>query len=457
MKIFNTMKKRKEEFVPIEAGKLKMYACGPTVYNYFHIGNARSFLFFDVVRRYFEFLGYEVTYVQNITDIEDKLIKQSQEEKLPVSKIAKKYIKAFLKDTKALGIKPADHLPKATEYINEMIKLIQKLERKGFAYQVDGDVFFSVSNFKKYGKLSGKKIDELKTGARVEENKNKKHPADFTLWKKTKPQEPNWESPWGKGRPGWHTECVVMSRTLLGETFDIHGGGNDLIFPHHENEIAQAQASTGKALAKYWMHNGYLNIEGKKMSKSLNNFLIARDILKKYDQETIRFFFLSKHYRSPIDFNEDILVESRKAVNGFYQLFKEINYPDIPPKHEYDEQQKNMKKKFIAAMDDDFNTAKAISYLFEILKLYRKLKDINLIYLLIELGQSLGFFQNIEDRLQKNLSDISEELVMLLIDYRKQFKKEKRWEWADRIRADLKEIGIQLRDTSEGTDWELQQ
>ncbi|OQX70655.1 MAG: cysteine--tRNA ligase, partial [Candidatus Cloacimonas sp. 4484_275] len=259
MKIYNTMTRKKEEFKTIEKNTVKMYVCGPTVYNYFHIGNARPFLFFDVVRRYFEYAGYKVIYTQNMTDIDDKLIEQSKKENIPVSKIAEKYIKAFYEDTAALDIKKVDHQPKATEFIGEMIKLIRELEEKGYAYQSGGDVYFSVSKVKDYGKLSGKKLDELRAGARVEENVQKQHPADFTLWKKAKPGEPKWKSPWGEGRPGWHTECVVMSRHYLGETFDIHGGGSDLVFPHHENEIAQAEAVSGKPLANYWMHNGYLN------------------------------------------------------------------------------------------------------------------------------------------------------------------------------------------------------
>lgn len=456
MKIYNTLTRKKEEFHPIEEGKIKLYACGPTVYNYFHIGNARAFLFFDVVRRYFEYSGYDVTYVQNITDIEDKLINQSKEEGLTVQKIAEKYFNSFLEDTRALGIKQADHQPKATEYIDEMIKLIKKLEDKGFAYEVEGDVYFSVTKLPDYGKLSHRDIDELKAGARIKANKQKKHPADFTLWKKAKPGEPNWNSPWGKGRPGWHTECVVMSRSLLGKTFDIHGGGNDLIFPHHENEIAQAEASTGNPLANFWMHNGYLNIEGEKMSKSLNNFFTARDIMKDYDSDTIRFFFLSKHYRSPIDFNEDILKESKKAMRSFYTLLKEVDYLKLrQDEPKYSKELIRYKNIFIKAMNDDFNTAKAISILFDILKAYRKNNKINFVHLIVELGNSLGFFQNLEQQLSEDLNQVSEQLIQLLIEYRNTFKKDKNWAMADTIREDLKKIGVQLNDTPSGTEWEL--
>ncbi|HQB98749.1 MAG TPA: cysteine--tRNA ligase, partial [Candidatus Cloacimonadota bacterium] len=288
MKLYNTKSRSKEEFIPLNEGKLKLYACGPTVYNYFHIGNARAFIFFDVVRRYFEYLGYEVTYVQNITDIDDKIIEQAIAEEQPFHKIAAKYANAFLEDCHALGIKKPHHQPKATDTMPQIIELIKTLVDKGNAYEVEGDVYFDTASLPEYGSLSGKQIEDQITGARVAENLSKKHPADFTLWKKSKPGEPWWESPWGNGRPGWHTECVVMSQHYLGDSFDIHGGGIDLVFPHHENENAQAIALTGKPLARYWMHNGFLNIDGEKMSKSLKNFFTARDILQEYDADAIR-------------------------------------------------------------------------------------------------------------------------------------------------------------------------
>ncbi len=456
MKIYNTLTNKKEEFIPVEHGKVKMYVCGPTVYNYFHIGNARPLIFFDVVKKFFEYIGNEVTLVRNVTDIDDKLINRSIEEKIPVAVVAEKYTKAFFDDCKALEINPADHHPKATEYINDMINLIKELEEKKFAYEVNGDVYFSVLKSKGYGKLSGKKLEDLQAGARVEANKQKKHPADFTLWKKAKPGEPKWASPWGEGRPGWHTECVVMSRKLLGGTFDIHGGGIDLIFPHHENEIAQAEASNNKKLANYWMHNGYLNIEGEKMSKSLNNFFTARDILKKYDAEAIRFFFLSKHYRSPIDFNENIIKESSQAVKNFYNTIKNADYLNIKDNEfEFTKIHLQHKNNFATAMNDDFNTAKAISVLFDINKAYNKTKDPAFVHLLIELGNVLGFFLDLKEKLSNDLSDISGELIELLISYRNRFKKEKNWEMADAIRNDLKEMGITLKDTPEGTDWNI--
>ncbi|MDP8203629.1 MAG: cysteine--tRNA ligase [Candidatus Tenebribacter mawsonii] len=457
MKIYNTLINKKEEFVPVENGKVKMYVCGPTVYNYFHIGNARPLIFFDVVKNFFEYIGNEVTLVRNVTDIDDKLINRSLEEKIPVSEIAEKYTKAFFADCKALEINPADHHPRATEYIGEMIELIKQLEEKKYAYEVNGDVYFSVSKVEKYGKLSGKKLEDLQAGARVEANKQKKHPADFTLWKRAKPNEPKWTSPWGDGRPGWHTECVVMSRKLLGGTFDIHGGGIDLIFPHHENEIAQAEATNNKKLANYWMHNGYLNIEGEKMSKSLNNFFTARDILKKYNAEAIRFFFLSKHYRSPIDFNENIIKESSQAVKNFYNTIKNADYLTIRNNElEYSEIHLKHKNNFTTAMNDDFNTAKAISVLFDITKAYNKTKDPAFIHLLIELGNVLGFFLDLDVKLSNDLSDISSELIELFINYRNRLKKEKNWEMADAIRNDLKKMGIVLKDTPEGTDWSIE-
>ncbi|MFO7895701.1 MAG: cysteine--tRNA ligase [Candidatus Cloacimonadales bacterium] len=458
MKIYNTLNKRKEEFRPLQPGRVNMYVCGPTVYNYFHIGNARPLIFFDVVRNYLQYSGYNVTLVRNITDIDDKLIEQSIREDLPVKQIAAKYIAAFYEDCQALEIAPADHHPHATEYIGEMINLIKRLEEKEMAYAENGDVYFAVNRASGYGKLSGKKLEDLQAGARVEANQQKRHAADFTLWKKAKPGEPQWASPWGKGRPGWHTECVVMSEKYLGDTFDIHGGGIDLVFPHHENELAQAEALNHKPLANYWMHNGYLNIEGKKMSKSLNNFFTARDILQKYSPEAIRFFFLSKHYRSPIDFNEQIINESEQAVKTLYSALETADYLAFrSEKPNYSAAQTLLKKEFEAAMDDDFNTAKAISSLYKIAKkhLPNSADHKNWAHLLIELGSVLGFFQNIEQKLQKNLNGTSEQLIELLLKYRRQAKQDKNWQLADAIRNDLKAIGIELKDSPSGTDWKI--
>lgn len=462
MKIYNSISRKKESFVPSKPKYVSMYVCGPTVYNYFHIGNARPFLFFDVVRRYFRYIGWEVKYVQNITDIEDKLIEQAEAENTPVSEIAQKYTKAFFEDIASLGIEKADHHTYATEFVLEMIQLIQALENKGVAYEKDGDVYFSVAKVEGYGKLSGKKLDQLMVGARIEANSNKDNPADFTLWKKMKPGEPYWNSPWGKGRPGWHTECVVMSKKLLGQPFDIHGGGIDLIFPHHENERAQALALNQKPLARFWMHNGYLNIEGEKMSKSKNNFLIARDILKHYSPEAIRYFFLSKHYRSPIDFNEEIIKESETAVKSLYESLADINYYDFQDeKKEYDDSLIQVKQKFIDAMNDDFNTAIATSQLFILHKIVKNEKlrlkmRKNAAHLMVELGSVLGFFSDKKHLQRPRQSDMDEKLIALLISYRAEFKQQKNWEMADRIRDDLKKIGVVLMDTPDGTKWKVE-
>jgi cysteinyl-tRNA synthetase len=462
MKIFNTLTRNKETFVPIEPGKVSIYVCGPTVYNYFHIGNARTFLFFDVVRRYLAYRGYNVHYVQNLTDIDDKLINQSIAEEIPVAEIAKKYIAAFFEDAAALGIQPADESPKATQYIGKMIGLIQEMEASGHAYEANGDVYFSVESIKDYGTLSGKKIDDLQAGARVEANTQKRHPADFTLWKAAKPGEPKWKSPWGEGRPGWHTECVVMSRDLLGKQFDIHAGAIDLIFPHHENEVAQAKATTGQNHARYWMHGGFLNIEGEKMSKSLDNFFLARDILQQYDAEAIRFFFLSKHYRSPIDFSREIIHESAQAVKNFYSALEDIDYLSIKSaEYTLDAEQQDLIAQFNEAMDDDFNTARAIAVLFEAAKQAKNqshsLTDRqNYAHALVEMGQALGFFMHLDEKLTTNLNETAEQLIELFISYRSQAKKDKNWAMADGIRDDLKKLGIQLKDTPTGTQWKVE-
>ncbi len=459
MKINNTMSGKKEEFIPIVPGKIKMYVCGPTVYNYFHIGNARPFLFFDVVRHYFQYLGYQVTYVQNITDIEDKIIAQSIREEIPFQAVSEKYINAYYEDLAKLGIAQADIQPKATSVVPQMVTLIEKLIQNGHAYEMNGDVYFSVESFPGYGKLSGKKIDEQRAGSRVEENKEKKHPGDFTLWKKSKPGEPVWQSPWGEGRPGWHTECVVLSRENLGDTFDIHGGGIDLVFPHHENEIAQAESLNGKPLANYWMHNGFLNIEGEKMSKSENNFFTAREVLEEYSAEAIRFFFLSKHYRSPIDFNRAILEESDRAVKNFYNTFRDINFENFKTESlTTGEELTWAEAEFREAMDDDFNTAKALALLFE---LNKKAHSNELSFdqkkastlLLYKLGSVLGFFQDMNAFDTKPIDSDLDAFVQAQIQIRNKAKAEKDWATADQIRKNLIEKGIELMDTKEGTEW----
>ena len=460
MQIYNTLSKKKEDFIPQNKKVVKMYVCGPTVYNYFHIGNARAFLFFDVVRSYLKFLGYEVVYIQNITDIDDIIIAKAQKDNIDYIKITEKYIQAFFEDIKALNINPADVNPKATDFVSEMIDFISELIEKGYAYEVNGDVYFSVNKFKDYGKLSGKNLEDLQAGARVEAIAQKENPFDFTLWKKAKEDEPFWDSPWGIGRPGWHTECVVMSKKYLGSSFDIHGGGIDLIFPHHENEIAQAEALDGKPLSRYWMHNGFLNIDGDKMSKSLDNFFTARDILKTYDADTVRFFFLSKHYRSPIDYNKDILEESKSALNRFMEVFKKLPVYKEPCFKYIKPDVIEYRYQFLEAMNDDFNTAKALAVLFDLTKL-AFVKDDDILNneaanLLFELGSTLGFFSNIESLLSVKIDDKAEKLVLLLINIRDQAKKEKNYALADKIRNELKEIGIELRDKSNGvTVYEL--
>ncbi len=461
MKIYNTMSRKKEEFVPVEPGKVKMYSCGPTVYNYFHIGNARPFLFFDVVKNYFQYIGYDVTYVQNITDIDDKIINKANEEGVNFNEITAKYISAFFEDIKALGIVGADIQPKATDVITEIIDFIDKLVKLNVAYEVNGDVYFSVDALPQYGSLSGRKLEDMQVGARIQENTQKHNPFDFTLWKASKPGEPEWDSPWGKGRPGWHSECVVMSCANLGETFDIHGGGVDLVFPHHENELAQAIAVNRKPLCNYWMHNGFINIEGEKMSKSLNNFFTLRDVLKEYDAEAIRFFFLSKHYRSPIDYNKAILDESSKAVKNFYNALDKIDYLSHQNEELFLSEDLNaLKNDFIEAMNDDFNTAKAIAILFDLTRRIAKDSEdkdsrINASHLLVELGRVLGFFHDLESKLSNNMNQISESLIQLLINYRNDAKAEKNWKLADRIRDDLLALNVQLLDTKEGTMYKL--
>ena len=458
MLLYNTRTRAKEEFVPLTPGRVKIYACGPTVYNYFHIGNARAFLTFDVLRRYFEFRGFKVDYVQNITDIEDKIIAQSLEEEVPFREIAEKYAQAFLEDSSALGIRKPTHQPRATEVMPEIIAAIGSLVTKGYAYEVHGDVYFDTSAQPEYGRLSGKKTEEQLPGARVMENTQKRNPADFTLWKAGKPGEPVWQSPWGEGRPGWHTECVVMSQKYLGETFDIHGGGIDLIFPHHENELAQALALTGKPLARYWMHNGFLNIDGDKMSKSLNNYFTTRDILAQNSAEAIRFFFLSKHYRSPIDFTRGIMQESERAVGNFYSALRGVDYTNVicSPDGSFAQQE----QAFIEAMDDDLNTAKALAILFELVRhckneqLPRSQRE-QAALMLVRLGEVLGFFSDLCGKLADKLPDLSRELVDLLLRYRREARENKDWVLSDKIRDDLDYLGIELRDTPEGCAWKL--
>ncbi|MGQ9629923.1 MAG: cysteine--tRNA ligase [bacterium] len=470
LRVYNTMTKSKEEFIPAEKNKVKFYVCGPTVYDFFHIGNARCFVIFDVIRRYLEYKGYDVTYVQNITDVDDKIINRAREDGVDAREIAERYTEAFFEDIEKLGIRRADYHPKATDHIGEMIEIVERLIEKGYAYVLDGDVYYDVTKFKDYGKLSGKKLDELMGGARVEVDPRKRNPGDFALWKSSKPGEPSWESPWGPGRPGWHIECSIMSMKYLGETIDIHAGGADLIFPHHENEIAQSEAATGKPFVKYWLHNGFLNIGGEKMSKSLGNFFTARDVLKKYDPEVIRFFFLSKHYRHPIDFSEENLKEAEEGLNKFYTVLQNIDSltQQLDESGErigsadqrLEEVVNNLPLRFAMAMDDDFNTAAAIGELFNFIReinIYlsggNKNKELLLDAqkLIRELGAILGIFQR-----ESKVEDIGlvKDLMNLIVEIRARARAERNWNLADYIRSRLNELNIQLEDRKDGiTIW----
>lgn len=462
MKIFNTMTRQKEEFIPIKSGEVNMYVCGPTVYNYFHIGNARTFLIFDTVRKYFEYKGYKVNYIQNFTDIDDKMIKKANEESITVKELGDKYIDEYYKDADGLNIERATENPRATEYMDEIIEFVKDLIEKGYAYEVDGDVYFSTKNFKEYGKLSGQNLDDLQAGARISVDERKQDPMDFAIWKSEKPGEPSWSSPWGKGRPGWHIECSCMAHNILGETIDIHAGGADLVFPHHENEIAQSEARTGKAFANYWMHSAYLNINNKKMSKSLNNFFTTREILGKYDAEVIRLFMLSAHYRTPLNFSDELLESTKSsnerlynAIGNLERLLDEVKVDKLTEEEKsYIEKMNSYKAKYIEKMDDDFNTADAIAIIFDLIK------DVNTnvtvdsskelvnysLGLIRELGKPLGILQ------KSTICNLDDE-IEALVEQRQQARKDKNWALSDKIRDDLKEMGIVLEDTPQGVRW----
>lgn len=468
MLIYNTLTKKKEEFLPINPPNVTMYSCGPTVYDYFHIGNARTFIMSDIIRRYLEYKGYKVTYVQNLTDIDDKIIKKSIEEKISTEKVAEKYIKAFFEDIKKMNVKEATIYPKATEHIQEMIGIIKKLEEKGVAYNKDGNVFYDVSKFPEYGKLSGKKIDELESGARVEVNEEKNNPLDFSLWKKAKEGEPYWDSPWGRGRPGWHIECSAMNLKHLGATIDIHAGGNDLIFPHHENEIAQSEMANEKPFVNYWIHFGFLNIRKEKMSKSLGNFLTAREVFSKYSYGVIRLFFSQSHYRGPLDYDDELLLAAEKGLekitNLAYELKKQmekLNESDFYPEINIDD----YKKAFENAMDDDFNTPQAVAVIFDFVRDVNKCYSINDNLSKSFFIDALNFLKNsaqdvlgIIDLEQKEKVEIDElvpNLINILISIRKKAKDEKLYAFADTIRDKLNEVGIILQDGKNGTNYKI--
>jgi len=463
IKIYNTLTKQKEELVPLNPPNIRMYMCGPTVYDYFHIGNARSFIMSDIVRRYLEYKGYQVTFVMNLTDVDDKIIKKSIEENKPAKEVSEFYVREFFNDIEKLKIKKATHYPKATEFMNEMIEMIKKLEDKGIAYNKDGNVFYDVSKFSEYGKLSGKNIDELEAGSRVEINEEKKHPLDFALWKKAKEGEPYWDSPWGKGRPGWHIECSAMSCNLLGESFDIHAGGHDLIFPHHENEIAQSEAANDKPFVKYWLHFGFLNINEEKMSKSLGNFFTARDILKQYSAEAIRLFFAQAHYRGPLNFSEDLVKAAEKGIekiqNSYNRINEELKNKNFSPK-DVDFNFNQWYEKFEQAMDDDFNTSSAVAVIFDFSREINKAIDDDNISEQF-LTNAKNFFDNVAEGvfgllksdLDYSSTSLEEELIEILIKIRNDAKQEKNYALSDRIRDELNNIGIVLQDSKSGTTY----
>ncbi len=464
MKIYNTLTREKQEFVPIKENEVTMYSCGPTVYDYFHIGNARPFIIFDTMRRYLEYRGYTVKFVQNFTDIDDKMINRANKEGITVKELGERFIEEYFKDAGALGIKKATVHPKATENIDAIIDIIKNLEDKGYAYNVDGNVYFSTKKFREYGKLSKQPLEDLEAGARIDVNENKQDAMDFALWKKKKEGEPAWESPWGLGRPGWHIECSAMANKYLGKTIDIHSGGQDLIFPHQENEIAQSECANGAPFANYWMHNGYININNQKMSKSLGNFFTVRDISEKYDHEIIRFFMLSAHYRSPVNFSDLLMEQAKSATERVYTCIDNLKFlidkgEDREPnagEKELSENIDSLKQKFKDAMDDDLNTADAIAAIFDIV--YAANTGLSpdgknsvqiaekALATIRELGNVLGLF----NREKENSLDAE---IEALIEERNEARKAKDFKRADEIRDKLKAMNIELKDTPMGVKW----
>lgn len=464
MKIFNTMSRKKEEFVPQDDGEVRIYSCGPTVYDYFHIGNARPFIIFDTLRRYLEYRGYNVKFVQNFTDIDDKMINRANAEGITVAELAERFIGEYFKDAKGLGIKEASVHPRATENIDAIIDIVKKLEDEGYAYNVDGNVYFRTKKFNEYGKLSGQPLDELEAGARIDVNEHKEDAMDFALWKAKKEGEPAWESPWGMGRPGWHIECSAMANRYLGKTIDIHSGGQDLVFPHHENEIAQSECANGCTFARYWMHNGYINIDNKKMSKSLGNFFTVREIAKEYGYEVIRFFMLSAHYRNPINFSRELIDQAKSAMERVYTCIENLEFlREKASRDTLNEKEKEYlselavyKDKFIDAMEDDLNTADAIAAIFDIVyaantKLSNDADNSKkaieeTLSLIDELGGVLGLFGHKEKK-------AAPEEIEKLIEERNAARAQKDWATADAIRNKLKDMNIMLKDTPAGVQW----
>lgn len=462
MKLYNTLTRKKEEFIPLKEGEVRIYSCGPTVYDYFHVGNARPFIIFDTLRRYFEYKGYTVKYVQNFTDIDDKMIKRSNEEGIEVSKLGDRFIEEYFKDADALGIKRATHHPRATEHIDDMVAFIQRLIDRGMAYNVDGNVYFDTSAFPQYGKLSRQSLDDLESGARIDVDVHKKNPMDFVLWKRQKPGEPAWESPWGKGRPGWHIECSVMSMKYLGETIDIHSGGQDLIFPHHENEIAQSEGATGKPFARYWIHNGYINIDNKKMSKSLGNFFTVRELSKEFNLEVVRLFMLSAHYRNPINFSEELLKQAESALERLYNAKGNLEYlVSITEAREMTQEEQDLKERigeyrlqFEHAMEDDINTADALAAIFDMVRDMNRVLDDESSRQIVEVSyDELMKLTGIMGLLQKEAQRQGTEEIETLIQKRQKAREEKNWVLADSIRDKLNDMGIVLEDTPKGVKW----
>ncbi|MBE6899619.1 MAG: cysteine--tRNA ligase [Ruminococcaceae bacterium] len=462
MKVFNTMTRQKEELVPLTPGEFKIYACGPTVYNFIHIGNARPICVFDVLRRYLEFLGNKVTFVQNFTDVDDKIIKRANEEGITSAEVAEKYIAEYKKDAEGLGVKPASIHPKATENMAKIIEIVESLVEKGYAYPLsDGSVYFRVRKFDEYGKLSHQDVSDLESGARIEADSEKEDPLDFCLWKAAKPGEPSWTSPWGEGRPGWHIECTAMIKNHLGETIDIHCGGQDLIFPHHENEIAQGECCTGHEYARYWMHNGYINVDNVKMSKSLGNFFTVRDVAEKYGYEPIKYMMIQAHYRMPLNYTLTVIESAKASLERMYTCRDNLDFAieNAPAENRGGEEEfiamlAEKKQAFITAMDDDLNTADAVAVIFDLVR------EINTFITAPHAKSALEAAAELFDALTNVLGilynrkkESLEEEIEQLIAARQAARKERNWAEADRIRDELKAMGIVLEDTPQGVKW----
>ncbi len=472
LKIFNSLTRRKEEFVPLVVGQARMYVCGVTVYDLCHIGHARSAIVFDVIRRYLVFKGFKVTFVRNYTDVDDRIIKRANDEGVAAQEISERYIAECQTDMAAIGVLPGDVEPKATEHIPEMINLIERLTRKGVAYPVDGDVNFEVRRFPGYGKLSGKRLDELNPGERVEVDERKRDPLDFALWKASKPGEPSWPSPWGPGRPGWHIECSAMSMRYLGETFDIHGGGADLIFPHHENEIAQSEAGTGKPFVRCWIHNGFVNMGSEKMSKSLGNTLTIREMVKRHEPEAIRLYLLQTQYRHPVEFSDERVGEAAKALDRLRALKEEADKiaskgtPGPGPDHGLFDETAAHRARFEAAMDDDFNTSQALGALFDLARTLYTARDqvargaagagafLMGVSELVTLARVLGLLEQ-ERRVERAVDPQLKARIESLVYLRQEARKRRDFAEADRLRDDLAAMGVTLEDTRDGTSWKL--